>query len=793
MSLRFGRWCSCSTLAFTAATASAPAAIAPGGFLESQDSQVVRPTPTSSLVSFMPARGPFTFPAPYLTRGARLTAAEDCAGGGDCVLPVGYSYWRNINNHVGSNSLLIFLGLSTQRGGSGPTLFRYDKLTEQVTNLGPLFDANHPLHAASAETWYFSATRPNALYLNDGAKLERYDVSTRQLETVFDAATQFGPGHFIWQMHSSDDDRVHSATLRQSATSQMLGCLVYKEDTAQYLWYPQQGVFDECHVDKSGRWLVILDNVDRRYGEDNRIIDLDTGEETLLLDEGGAAGHADMGYGYMVTEDNWGPLPGTTRVWKFGQPLVAGADQGRIAYHTTDWNADVGHISHTNARPGVAPENQMVCSSNATRLALPRSNEVVCYRLDGASPVLVVAPVMSDLDAPGGIDDYSKRPKGNLDVTGEYFVWTTNLGSGRLDALLVRVPGQLLLGAVPDATPPSVAITAPAGGATVAGNVTLAASAQDSVGVAGVQFRLDGATLGAEDTLPPYELGWNSTSAADGTHTLTALARDAAGNTRLSSGVAVIVHNAPDTVDAGRIAHWRLDETSGLTAGDASAHGSAGVLIDGPLWSAGNLGGALTLDGLDDLVGVPHRARLNAYPLSISAWLRTSTTTGRRGIVGKLHNGSSDGFLLLLVDGRLRALYTRNADDHVGSWPSDLLAADGVTVNDNQWHHVAFVVDAAGGRLYVDGSLRASKAWTGTPGPTTTTENVLLGYSPYGLRRYFAGALDDVRIYSRALSATEVSELAGTPQGGASAAEPQRDWTRTGGARFKRGLSAAAR
>ena len=60
---------------------------------------------------------------------------------------------------------------------------------------------------------------------------------------------------------------------------------------------------------------------------------------------------------------------------------------------------------------------------------LPRNNEIVCFRLDGSLQVVVVAPVMTDLNAPGGGDDYRKQPKGNLDVTGQYFIWTSNVGA----------------------------------------------------------------------------------------------------------------------------------------------------------------------------------------------------------------------------------------------------------------------------------------------------------------------------------------------------------------------------
>ncbi len=88
-------------------------------------------------------------------------------------------------------------------------------------------------------------------------------------------------------------------------------------------------------------------------------------------------------------------------------------------------------------------------------------------------------------------------------------------------------------------TPPTVAITAPTAGATVAGTVTVSASASDSVGVVGVQFRLDGTNLGAEVASPPYSVSWDTTTAANGTHTLTAVARDAAGNTATSAPVSV--------------------------------------------------------------------------------------------------------------------------------------------------------------------------------------------------------------------------------------------------------------
>src|SRR3989441_24250 len=98
--------------------------------------------------------------------------------------------------------------------------------------------------------------------------------------------------------------------------------------------------------------------------------------------------------------------------------------------------------------------------------------------------------------------------------------------------------------AIADVTPPTVSISAPANGVTVSGTaVTVSASASDNVGVAGVQFKLDGVNLGAEDTVAPYSATWNTTLATSGTHSLTAVARDAAGNTATAVGVSVTVAN----------------------------------------------------------------------------------------------------------------------------------------------------------------------------------------------------------------------------------------------------------
>jgi uncharacterized repeat protein (TIGR01451 family) len=441
----------------------------PGGFLETAVSGVVRPPlGAAQLQALLPARGPFLFPPPYATQGARITSTGDC-GGGNCVEPVGYSYWRNINSHEADGSLLILLGLNRSRGGGGPSLFRFDKTTREVTNLGPLFPASSPLSFRSAEGWYWSASRPTTLYLDDGPRLVRYDVATQTFETVFDASTSFGPGVVIRQMHSSDDDRVHSATLQSAVTSQPQGCVVYDEATSHLRLFAKIGVFNECHVDKSGRWLMSLEDVDGRYDLEMRIIDLQTGAERLVWDQQGAAGHADLGYGYVVGTDNWNEHANAVLLWDLARDPLSPV----LVSHTNDWSAPApNHIAHGNARGDLPPSRQFACGSGVSRVPALWANEIICFRLDGAAPVLVVAPVMTDPDAPGAQDDYALEPKGNLDVTGRYFLWTSNAAGGRLDAFLVEIPSALLLGLPEIAAPPRLLVSASPAAVAPGGTIT---------------------------------------------------------------------------------------------------------------------------------------------------------------------------------------------------------------------------------------------------------------------------------------------------------------------------------
>jgi hypothetical protein len=227
--------------------------------------------------------------------------------------------------------------------------------------------------------------------------------------------------------------------LRVTSTNEDLGCVVYNETTQHFSFFAKQGTFDECHIDKSGRYVLIEENIDNLHDLESVFIDLHTGSQTTVYDQNGALAHVDMGYGYVVGSDNWLPLPNATVVWSFAPSLA----RGPVVHWNFNWNIGMlNHMSHQNAKPNLPRSKQYACGSNADRSGV--QNEIACVLLDGSDKDLIVAPVMTNMAASGGHTDYGKTPKGNLDITGQYFIWTTNLSGNRLDAFLVKIPYQLL-------------------------------------------------------------------------------------------------------------------------------------------------------------------------------------------------------------------------------------------------------------------------------------------------------------------------------------------------------------
>lgn len=202
------------------------------------------------------------------------------------------------------------------------------------------------------------------------------------------------------------------------------------------------------------------------------------------------------------------------------------------------------------------------------------------------------------------------------------------------------------------------------------------------------------------------------------------------------------------------LAHWPFNDNSGLTAADASGHGYTAALthMDPNSWTAGKHCGGLAFDGINDYIEIPgFKGVTGSAARTAAAWIRTTHPTGELLTWGANNTGSK-WVIRINENGTLRAeVYGGNVY--------------GTThLPDNRWHHIAVVLEEDGSadnseaRLYVDGRPEPLAQAVDEPVHTAADYNVCIGVFLPGAR-YFQGILDEVRIYDRALSATQIRNL----------------------------------
>jgi hypothetical protein len=309
-----------------------------------------------------------------------------------------------------------------------------------------------------------------------------------------------------------------------------------------------------------------------------------------------------------------------------------------------------------------------------------------------------------------------------------------------------------------DVTPPQVTLTAPAGGATVSGSVTLSANASDDVGVAGVQFYVDGVKVGSEDTTAPYTIQWNSSSVANGTHVLSAIARDAAGNTTTSATVSVTVNNS--TVVPGLVASYNFDEGSGATLTDRSGNGNNGTIANAT-WVTGKYGGALQFNGTTSLVTVANSASLNLTAgMTLEAWIDptslSSPAAGWDAVIAKEHINSSNDVAYALYAGQGA---NTPPGGHVLVGTKDYGTTGGSALTLNQWAFLSVTFDGTTLRTYLNGTQISSRSVSGKI--ATTSDPLTIGGD--WDNEMFSGLIDNIRIYNVALTASQIQTDMTTP------------------------------
>ena len=296
-----------------------------------------------------------------------------------------------------------------------------------------------------------------------------------------------------------------------------------------------------------------------------------------------------------------------------------------------------------------------------------------------------------------------------------------------------------------DTTAPTVALTAPAAG-NVSGGQTMTATATDNLAVDSVQFKVDGQDSGAPDAAAPYTRPWDSTTAVDGQHTITAVARDASGNTTTSAPRTVFVHNT------SLVAAYGFEETSGTTAQDFinSFNGTISGATRDP---AGRFGRALSFDGTNDWVTIANRSELDLMTAgTLEAWVKPAAVTDWRSVVLKERTGSLPYSLYASTDTGFPSAHIQ------GSSSTDVFDNAGLGLS--SWSHLAMTWDVTGLRLYVDGAEVATSPVT-LP-LVASSGAVRIGGTSLGAR-FFSGLIDEVRIYNTARTPAQIAGDMTTP------------------------------
>jgi hypothetical protein len=222
-----------------------------------------------------------------------------------------------------------------------------------------------------------------------------------------------------------------------------------------------------------------------------------------------------------------------------------------------------------------------------------------------------------------------------------------------------------------------------------------------------------------------------------------------------SAPVTVTINITAAGPPVGLVAAYSFEEASGTTVVDRSGTGNTGALSGGATRTlTGRYGQGLALDGVNDRMDVADSASLDlTTAMTLEAWVYPTALSGWRTVMMKEAAG-----------GLAYALYAHdNAPRpaaYVNMGGADIAVPGTAQLALNAWTHLALTYDGTSLRLYVNGTLVRTQAQTGNI-LTTTGALRLGGNAPWG--EWLQGWIDEVRIYNRALGATEIQTDMNTP------------------------------
>src|SRR4030042_816930 len=231
--------------------------------------------------------------------------------------------------------------------------------------------------------------------------------------------------------------------------------------------------------------------------------------------------------------------------------------------------------------------------------------------------------------------------------------------------------------------------------------------------------------------------------------------------------------NTAQAQDPSLAGWWKLDEGFGDIAYDSSIYGTDGTLFGGPLWINGRIRGALQFDGQATYVECGAGENLNITDvITVAVWVNT----------GDSGNGEINSYLMKgeFTYG-IRHTTSNNIEFYIYSDGFHRVRTPITEAFDGQWHHLAGTYDGLAMKLYIDGELMATTQYNGA---INRDNNYLLNFGRNNQgdsnnQWRNEGALEDIRIYNRALSQQELQDMLSpefasmpNPENGAQYEEP---------------------
>jgi hypothetical protein len=209
-----------------------------------------------------------------------------------------------------------------------------------------------------------------------------------------------------------------------------------------------------------------------------------------------------------------------------------------------------------------------------------------------------------------------------------------------------------------------------------------------------------------------------------------------------------------DYGDPTLVGLWTFDEGSGSIAYDYSGNNATGTLISSPIWSNGKIGsGSLNFTGAG-FVKIPNTSGINSITsiATVSVWIKTSSTAEQEVFSAFSSPSSQTGYQAQILAGGQASLW----DNSKGN-----LTENTTIIDDGNWHQMVAVWNGTNRLIYVDGILATSG--TETTFTTSPYDNQIgtqcSGAGSTSCSGSVNGLIDNVRVYNRALSATQIAAM----------------------------------